>query len=167
MKTELKRWHLLPPEDYDKVFDILSHKYPKFFIKGKVFIFKKEFHKDIFNDGRSNLSRTVIRKFLTLYSRQSKYREIHIENTVRYDLKGNEAGVVTKEDVEFIYKNTAIKKKQNMFKKSKDQERATTSSTGYKPDNKANKQKAQFQMIRKSIARPKLGLNFKAKNKNE
>jgi sRNA-binding protein len=167
MKEESKRWHLLPPEDYNKVFDVLSHKYPKFFIEDKVFIFKKGIHRDIFNDGRSNLSRTVIRKFLTLYSRQSKYRQIHIENTVRYDLKGNEAGVVTKEDVEFISQNTAIKKKQNMLKKSKGEERAAKSSTEYKPDNKANKQKPQFEMIRKSTARPKLGLNFKAKNKNE
>ena len=167
MKEELKRWHLLPPEEYNKVFDVLSHKYPKFFIEGKVFIFKKGIHRDIFNDGRSNLSRTVIRKFLTLYSRQSKYRKIHIENTLRYDLKGNKAGIVTKEDVEFIYKNTAIKKKQSMLKKSKNQERAAKSSAVYKPINKANKQKSQFEMIRKSTARPKLGLNFKAKNKNE
>ena len=54
-----------------------------------------------------------------------------------------------------------------MFKKSKGQENATKSSTEYKFDNKANKQKPQFKMIRKSTARPKLGLNFKAKNKNE
>ena len=52
MKEESKRCHLLPPEDYNKVFDVLSHKYPKFFIEGKVFIFKKGIDRDIFNDVR-------------------------------------------------------------------------------------------------------------------
>jgi len=28
MKDRAKKWHLLSPEDYDKVFDSLSAKYP-------------------------------------------------------------------------------------------------------------------------------------------
>lgn len=163
MKKKTKRWHLLAPEDYNKVFEILSYKYPKLFIEGKVFIFKKQIHRDIFNDDNSNLSRTVIRKFLTLYSRQIRYRQIHIENTRRYDLKGNEAGIVTKEDVKFISQNSVRKKKQNSLKKSKEQEKTTKNSAKYKPDNKDNQQKSQLKMIRKSSSRPKLGLNFKAK----
>ena len=35
------KWHLLSPENYNKVFDVLSQRYPKFFMRSKVFIFKK------------------------------------------------------------------------------------------------------------------------------
>ena len=44
------------------------------------------------------------RKFLKLYTEQKKYVELHIENTPRYDLEGNKAGFVTKEDVESLAK---------------------------------------------------------------
>ena len=40
------KWHLLSPENYNKVFDVLSQRYPKFFMRGKVFIFKKGIHRD-------------------------------------------------------------------------------------------------------------------------
>ena len=67
MKDKAKKWHLLSPEDYDKVFDSLSVKYPKLFIKDVVFLFKKGLHQDIFNGGELEFSKTIIRKFLKLY----------------------------------------------------------------------------------------------------
>ena len=38
MKDKSKKWHLLSPEAYDKVFSALSLKYPNLFIKDKVFV---------------------------------------------------------------------------------------------------------------------------------
>ena len=99
MKNKNKKWYLLSPEDYDKVFDYLSAKYPKLFIKDEVFVLKKGLHQDIFNSGELEFSKTVIRKFLKLYTEQKKYRELHIENTPRYDLDGKEVDFVTKEDI--------------------------------------------------------------------
>ena len=66
---------------------------------------KKGVNQDIFNDTELKFSKTVIRKFLKLYTEQKKYVELHIENTPRYDLEGNKAGLVTKEDVESLAKN--------------------------------------------------------------
>ena len=94
MKKEVKNWHLLSPEDYNKVFDSLSKKYPKLFIKDKVFVFKKGVHRDIFNDTELEFSKTVIRKFLKLYTEQKKYVELHIENTPRYDLEGYQTTII-------------------------------------------------------------------------
>ncbi len=111
------KWHLLSPENYNKVFDVLSQRYPKFFIRGKVFIFKKGIHRDIFNDEELKFSKTVIRKFLRLYAEQKEYMKLHIENTARYDLEGNEAGIVTKEDVESLAKTQEEIKKQIALKK--------------------------------------------------
>ena len=150
------KWHLLSPENYNKIFDVLSQEYPKLFIKDQVLILKKRLHRDIFNDGRSNLSRTVIRKFLTLYSRQSKYRQIHIENTVRYDLNGNKAGIVTKEDVGFIYKNTLITKKQIAHKKSKGQEQNFNDKIN--KENKFNNKSSTLKSINSNDNKPKLGI---------
>ena len=73
-------------------------------MRSKVFIFKKVIHRDIFNDEELKFSKTIIRKFLRLYAEQKEYVKLHIENTVRYDLEGNEAGIVTKEDVESLAK---------------------------------------------------------------
>jgi hypothetical protein len=38
MNDIAKKWHLLSPDDYTKVFDFLSTKYPKFFIKKEIFV---------------------------------------------------------------------------------------------------------------------------------
>jgi len=118
MKKEAKNWHLLSPEDYNKVFDCLSKKYPKLFIKDEVFILKKGVHRDIFNDTELEFSKTVIRKFIKLYTEQKKYIELHIENTPRYDLEGNKGDFVTKEDVESLAKKQEEIKKQIALKKS-------------------------------------------------
>ena len=66
---------------------------------------------DIFNDVELKFSKTIIRKFLKLYTEQKKYVELHIENTPRYDLEGNKVGFVTKEDVESLAKKTTRNKK--------------------------------------------------------
>ena len=43
-----KNYFLLSSEEYNKVLEALSQKYPKLFIKDRVLIFKKGIHKDIF-----------------------------------------------------------------------------------------------------------------------
>ena len=123
MKDRAKKWHLLSPENYHKIFDSLSVKYPKLFIKDVVFLFKKGLHQDIFNGGELEFSKTIIRKFLKLYTEQAKYIKLHTENTPRYDLDGNEAGLVTKEDVAGLAKKKEEIKKQLALKKIKRSEK--------------------------------------------
>ena len=149
MKEELNKWHLLSPQNYDKVFNILSSQYPKLFIKEKVFILKKRLHQDIFNNRFLNLSRTIIRKFLTIYSRQIKYREIHIENVPRYNLEGKIVGVVTKEDVEFIHKNSCQKKNGRIFNKNKGCKSIATNKVEYKTYDRTNLKNVKLKIIRK------------------
>ena len=164
MKNKNKKWYLLSPEDYDKVFDYLSAKYPKLFIKDEVFVLKKGLHQDIFNSGELEFSKTVIRKFLKLYTEQKKYRELHIENTPRYDLDGKEVDFVTKEDIaghakkkKEIKNQLALKKNKNMEQKKKDD----VSNKEYKLDNLSNKQEDKLKTMSANNNKPKLGLNLK------
>ena len=117
-----KNHFLLSSEEYNKVFKALSQKYPKLFMEDKVLIFKKGIHEDIFDAGDLTFSKSVIRKFLRLCTEKPKYRELHKENVPRYDLEGNEVGVVTKEDMESLKKQQEKIKKIIAAKKLKKQE---------------------------------------------
>jgi sRNA-binding protein len=165
MTKKTSGWYLLSPEDYNKVFDYLSNKYPKLFIKDEVFVFKKGVNHDIFNDTELKFSKTVIRKFLKLYTEQKKYVELHIENTPRYDLEGNEAGFVTKEDVESLAKKRQEIKKQLAAKKSKKLEQKKYNKTS--KERKYNNQDSKVESVSTNNHKSKLGLNIKIGNKNE
>ena len=164
------KWHLLSPENYNKVFDVLSQRYPKFFMRGKVFIFKKGIHRDIFNDEELKFSKTIIRKFLRLYAEQKEYIKLHIESAARYDLEGNEAGVVTKEDVESLAKTQEEIKKQIALRKSKklEQKKHYKPNKESKPSNQDNKlELVDANAVSTKGDKAKLGINFKVENKNE
>ena len=165
MTKKTSGWYLLSPEDYNKVFDYLSNKYPKLFIKDEVFVFKKGVNHDIFHDTELKFSKTVIRKFLKLYTEQKKYVELHIENTPRYDLEGNEAGFVTKEDVESLAKKRQEVKKQLAAKKSKKLEQKKYNKTS--KERKYNNQDSKVESVSTNNHKSKLGLNIKIGNKNE
>ena len=165
MKKEVKNWHLLSPEDYNKVFYYLSKKYPKLFIKDKVFVFKKGVNRDIFNDTELEFSKTVIRKFLRLYSEQKKYVELHIENTSRYDLEGSEVGLITKEDVESLAKRQDEIKKQIALKKNKKLEQKKY--TKISKESKSNTQDNKPESVNTNNHKSKIGLNIKISSKNE
>ena len=161
---EKNKWHLLSPENYNKVFDVLSQRYPKFFMRSKVFIFKKGIHRDIFNDEELKFSKTIIRKFLRLYAEQKEYIKLHIENTARYDLDGNEAGLVTKEDVVGLAKKKEEIKKQFALKKIKKpaKKKFDDANKEGKPKNNPGK----IELENANSKKPKLGLNIEAGNKN-
>ena len=164
------KWHLLSPENYNKIFDSLSQRYPKFFMRGKVFIFKKGIHRDIFNDEELKFSKTIIRKFLRLYAEQKEYIKLHIENTARYDLEGNEAEVVTKEDVESLAKSQEEIKNQIALRKSKklEQKKHYKPHKESKPNNQDNKlELVDVNAVNVNVDKAKLGINFKVENKNE
>ena len=166
------KWHLLSPENYNKIFDSLSQRYPKFFMRGKVFIFKKGIHRDIFNDEELKFSKTIIRKFLRLYAEQKEYIKLHIESAARYDLEGNEAGIVTKEDVESLAKTQEEIKNQIALRKSKklEQKKYYKSNKESKPSNQDNKLElvdAHSMNSNSNSDKPKLGINFEVENKNE
>ena len=164
------KWYLLSPENYNKVFDVLSQRYPKFFMRGKVFIFKKGIHRDIFNDEELKFSKTIIRKFLRLYAEQKEYIKLHIESAARYDLEGNEAGVVTKEDVESLAKTQEEIKNQIALRKSKklEQKKHYKPHKESKPNNQDNKlELVDVNAVNVNGDKAKLGINFKVENKNE
>ena len=164
MKDRAKKWYLLSPEDYDKVFDSLSAKYPKLFIKDVVFLLKKGLHQDIFNGCELEFSKTIIRKFLKLYTGQAKYIKLHTENTARYDLDGNEAGLVTKEDVAGLAKKKEEIKKRFALKKIKRSEKKKFDDANKEGKTKNNNGKLELENA--NSKKPKLGLNIEAGNKN-
>ena len=159
-----RAYFLLTDEEYKKVFKELSDKSPKLFIKDRVLIMKKGIHRDIFNGGELEFSKTIIRKFLKLYTGQVKYIKLHTENTARYDLDGNEAGFVTKEDVVGLAKKKEEIKKQFALKKIKKaaKKKFDDANKENKPKNNSEKSEAENTNSKK----PKLGLNIEAGNKN-
>lgn len=164
MKDKSKKWHLLSSEAYDKVFSALSLKYPNLFIKDKVFILKKGLHQDIFNDEELKFSKTVIRKFLKLYTEKAKYIELHIENAPRYDLEGKEAGLVTKEDVVGLAKKREEIKQQFALKKKKKSEKKKFDAANKEGEPKNSSKKLEAENV--NGKKPKLGLNIEVGNKN-
>jgi len=164
MTKKTSGWYLLSPEDYNKVFDYLSNKYPKLFIKDGVFLLKKGLHQDIFNGGELEFSKTVIRKFLQLYTEKAKYIELHIENTPRYDLEGKEAGLVTKEDVVGLAKKKEEIKQQFALKKKKKSEKKKFDGANKEGEPKNSSKKLEAENT--NSKKPKLGLNIKVGNKN-
>jgi sRNA-binding protein len=95
---------------------------------------------------------------------------LHIESAARYDLEGNEAGIVTKEDVESLAKTQEEIKNQIALRKSKklEQKKHYKPNKGNKPNNKDNKlELVDANAVNTNGDKPKLSINFKAKNKNE
>ena len=153
MNIKQNDWHLLSPEDYDKVFDVLSQKYPKLFMRDKSFIFKKGIHRDIFSNGGFDFNKTVIRKFLQLCIEKKEYRDLHIENTPRYDLEGNKVGIVTKEDVE-LYAKTQEEIKKRIEQKQRN--KLAIEKNLAKDSDKSIKLKS----TNANYSKPKLGLKI-------
>ena len=114
---------------------------------------KKGIHRDIFNNGGFDFNKTVIRKFLQLCIEKKEYRELHIENTPRYDLKGNKAGIVTKEDVE-LYAKT-----QEEIKKRIEQKRSNKLARE-KNLVKISDQGVKLKSTNTNCSKPKLGLKI-------
>jgi sRNA-binding protein len=153
MNIKQNDWHLLFPEDYDKVFDVLSQKYPKLFIRDKSFIFKKGIHRDIFNNGGFDFNRTVVRKFLQLCIEKKEYRDLHIDNTPRYDLEGNKVGIVTKEDVELYAKTQEEIRKRIEQKQSNKLAREKNLA-------KISDKSVKLKSTNTNYSKPKLGLKI-------
>lgn len=95
---------------YNKVFNELSKHYPKLFIQDKPLPLKVGIHRDIFREYKLSVSKREVRKFLHRYINSKKYQERHIENAVRYNLLGEESGVVTKENLDLMFERKEEKK---------------------------------------------------------
>ena len=106
----------------------------------------------------------MIRKFLKLYTEQAKYIKLHIENAARYDLDGNEAGLVTKEDVVGLAKKKEEIKKQFALKKIKKPAKKKFDDANKETESKNNNEKLEAENA--NSQKPKLGLNIEAGNKN-
>ena len=95
---------------------------------------------------------------------------MHIESAARYDLEGNEAGIVTKEDVESLAKTQEEIKNQIALRKSKklEQKKHYKPNKESKPNNKDNKlELVDANAVNTNNDKPRLGINFKVENKNE
>ena len=95
---------------------------------------------------------------------------MHIESAARYDLEGNEAGIVTKEDVESLAKTQEEIKNQIALRKSKklEQKKYYKHNKESKPNNQDNKlELVDANAVNTNDDKPKLGINFKVENKNE
>lgn len=89
-------------KEYNQMFNVLSAKYPKLFIKNSPKLLQINIHKDILNDNTFKISSMKLRKFLHRYVRQKKYMALYEEHASRYDLQGNKVAVISIQDIEFF-----------------------------------------------------------------
>ncbi len=85
--------------EYRIILNFLIRKFPLVFGWKNVVVLKVGILNDILEHD-IGISRNKLNNFLQAYCNKRLYRELHVEGTARYDLNGNEAGVVTKEHVE-------------------------------------------------------------------
>jgi len=172
-KEKKKKWHIMKPEYYEEVHDKLSKAYPKLFNKEEVRLLKVGIKEELL-ESDTEVSKTKIRKFLKLYTEKADYRKKHKAGEKRYDLFGNEAGKVTKEQEEDVTKKlqelkaAREAKEQKMLEKKKQrkQEKFNKGKKGDKqagkPANKLsgdpNKQKANEATENGNSQRVKLGI---------
>ena len=118
-KIENKKSNIISPERYEEAYNKLSSKYPKLFNKQEVKLLKTGIRKEIIADGNLKITKSQLAKFLKVYCTSSKYKELHVENAKRYDLEGNEAGVVMKEQIEGLVKLREETRKKRELKKQR------------------------------------------------
>ena len=135
------------PEEYDNAFEELSSKYPELFIKDKPKVLKIGIDKDILADSDLKMSQTQLRKFFKVYISSKGYRELHVENSPRYDLEGNEVGVVTKENIEALkrraeetkkYREVMRLKKKQMYENKLSEKNKIQNNSGDNKDKAKN-----------------------------
>ncbi|MFQ3306835.1 MAG: ProP effector [Candidatus Midichloriaceae bacterium] len=110
---------VMPIDDYNKIFEELSAAFPKLFIKGAVLLLKVGIFQDIVNCEKVVSNNTRIRKFLHTYCASKDYKELHIEEAKRYDIAGEEAGIVTDNQVKLLKENLELRKLKIAEKKQK------------------------------------------------
>ncbi len=114
MNEKVKKGNILLSDKYKEAYNELSSKYPKLFNNQEIKLLKVGIKKEIIARGNLTITKSQLAKFLKVYCTGCKYKKLHIENASRYDLEGNESGVVTKKHVEGL-----IKLREETKKKSK------------------------------------------------
>lgn len=89
--------YILAKEEYKQIFFELVDKYPQLFIRNKPLLLKIGIHQDIVADGKISINKTKLSKFFYVYCKKKEYGKLHVKGGVRYNLKGEESGFVTKE----------------------------------------------------------------------
>ena len=133
-------------------------------------LLKVEIHRDIFKDYKLSVSKREVRKFLHRYVNSKTYQALHIENAARYDLLGEESGVVTKENLDLMAKRKEERKKGIVQEKVEIGEVKKDKSDKF--NQKEYNQSSLSQTVKEStkgkskmeshhINKPKLGLNIR------
>ncbi|WPX97162.1 ProQ/FinO family protein [Candidatus Bandiella euplotis] len=86
-------------EEYEEVFSMLAEKYPKLFKKNSPLLLKVGVSQDILADMGDKIDKKRLRKFFQSYCTEKRYVDLHIAGTPRYDLNGEECGIVSEEHV--------------------------------------------------------------------
>ena len=163
MDQKVKKDQLLSSEDYNKIFNILAHEYPKLFNKQDVKLLKVGIRKEILANDNLRINKKQLSEFFKLYCTSKEYKELHVENAKRYDLEGNESGVVTKEQIEGLVELKEETKKKRELKKQRQQELAK------KQEEKASRAKVKNKNInknQKSGSLSKINKDLKVKKPN-
>ena len=122
IKANKQKSNIMPAQKYEEALSELSAKYPKLFNKQGIKLLKVGIRKEIIVNGNLTISNSQLTKFLKVYCTSNKYKELHVENAKRYDLAGNESGVVTKKQIEGLVKLKEEAKKKRELKKQRRQE---------------------------------------------
>ena len=119
IKANKQKDNIISTQKYEEALNELSAKYPKLFNKEEVKLLKVGIRQDIIAAGGLTITKSQLAKFLKVYCTGREYKKLHVENAKRYDLEGNESGVVTKEHIEGLIKVREEAKKKWGLKKQK------------------------------------------------
>ena len=119
IKANKQKDNIISTQKYEEALNELSAKYPKLFNKEEVKLLKVGIRQDIIGAGGLIITKSQLSKFLKVYCTGREYKKLHVENAKRYDLEGNESGVVTKEHIEGLIKVREEAKKKWGLKKQK------------------------------------------------
>jgi len=113
-----------PTPDFNAIYNELHSKFPEIINLDKPVLLAVGIRKEMSQE--TGVSNMVLKRWIAWYFRKSKYYKLHDQGAIRYNLKGEEAGVVTEKHCEKMVKGLEKMKKPKTKANDDDAERLLT-----------------------------------------
>jgi len=110
--------------DFNAIYSELHAKFPEIINLDKPVLLAVGIRKEMSQE--TGVSSMVLKRWIAWYCRKSKYYKLHDQGAIRYNLKGEEAGIVTEKHCEKMAKHLEKMKKPRTKPKDDDAEKLLT-----------------------------------------
>jgi len=110
--------------DFNAIYDELHAKFPEIINLDKPVLLAVGIRKEMSQE--TGVSNMVLKRWIAWYFRKSKYYKLHDQGAIRYNLKGEEAGIVTEKHCEKMAKHLEKMKKPKTKPNDDDAEKPLT-----------------------------------------